>query len=133
LIFFKENNLQGPIFNNYDIGGYLIFNLFPQEKVFVDNRPEIYSSEFFQEDYIPMQENYDIWLTKSKEYGINTIIFYRHNAIPWGQQFLITRIDDVSWAPVFVDDRVIIFLKRNLLNKEVIQEYEIPRKIFSIS
>jgi len=60
LIFFKENNLQGPIFNNYDIGGYLIFNLFPQEKVFVDNRPETYSSEFFQEDYIPMQEDYDI-------------------------------------------------------------------------
>jgi hypothetical protein len=130
--FFKGNNLQGPIFNNYDIGGYLIYNLFPQEKVFVDNRPETYPGEFFQEDYIPMQEDDDIWLAKSKEYGINAIIFYRHDATPWGQQFLITRIDDASWAPVFVDDRVIIFLKRNLLNNNVIQKYEIPRKMFSI-
>ena len=27
--FIKKNNLKGPIFNNYDIGGYLIFHLFP--------------------------------------------------------------------------------------------------------
>ena len=29
-LFFRHNNIEGPIFNNYDIGGYLIFNLFPQ-------------------------------------------------------------------------------------------------------
>src|SRR3989344_3695625 len=40
LKFFEENKLKGPIFNNYDNGGYLIYGLFPDEKVFVDNRPE---------------------------------------------------------------------------------------------
>ncbi|MEK7566643.1 MAG: hypothetical protein AAB527_00705, partial [Patescibacteria group bacterium] len=35
--FFKNNNLKGPIFNDYDIGGYIIYHLFPKEKVFVDN------------------------------------------------------------------------------------------------
>ena len=40
--FINENNLHGPIFNNYDIGGLIIFSLYPQEKVFVDNRPEAY-------------------------------------------------------------------------------------------
>ena len=38
--FFKTENIKGSIFNNYDIGGYLIFNLFPNQKLFVDNRPE---------------------------------------------------------------------------------------------
>ena len=34
--FFKNNNLKGPIFNNYDIGGYLIYHLYDREKVFTD-------------------------------------------------------------------------------------------------
>jgi len=131
--FFKDNDLQGPIFNNYDIGGYLIYYLFPQEKVFVDNRPETYSSEFFQDVYIPMQENDEIWNQKSSEYGINAIIFYWHDATPWGQQFLITRVEDDEWAPVFVDDRIIIFLKRNNLNKEVIDKFEIFKDAFRVS
>ena len=58
--FYKTNKIQGPIFNNYDIGGYLIFHLYP-EKIFVDNRPEAYPTSFFQDVYIPMQENNDIW------------------------------------------------------------------------
>ena len=46
--FFKKENIQGPIFNNYDIGGYLIYYLYPGQKVFVDNRPEVYPKEFLQ-------------------------------------------------------------------------------------
>lgn len=130
--FFKKNKLQGPIFNNYDIGGYLIYYLFPEEKVFVDNRPETYPSEFFQNVYIPMQEDEGVWEQKSEEYNINTIIFYWHDATPWGQQFLITRVGDNDWAPVFIDEKIIIFLKRNELNKEVINKFEISRDIFLI-
>jgi len=66
--FFVKNNIQGPIFNNYDIGAYLIFHLFPKERVFVDNRPEAYSNKFFTDTYIPMQENEKIWAQKSKKW-----------------------------------------------------------------
>ncbi len=130
--FFKENNLQGPIFNNYDIGGYLIYHLFPQEKVFVDNRPETYPAEFFQDVYILMQEDDSVWQEKSDEYGLNSIIFYWHDATPWGQRFLITRIQDDDWVPVFVDERVIIFLKQNELNQETIKKYKISKEMFQI-
>ncbi len=131
--FFKENGLQGPIFNNYDIGGYLIYYLFPEEKVFVDNRPETYPAEFFQGVYIPMQEDESVWYQKSSEYGINTVIFYWHDATPWGQNFLINRVQDDIWVPVFVDDRVIIFLKDNDLNKEIIDKFEISKDVFRVS
>jgi len=43
-LFFKQAKLRGPIFNNYDIGSYLIFHLFPNHRVFIDNRPEAYSA-----------------------------------------------------------------------------------------
>jgi len=59
--FFAEHKLVGPIFNNYDIGGYLIFNLYPQERVYVDNRPEAYSEKFFSTQYREPQESEEAW------------------------------------------------------------------------
>lgn len=129
--FIKKNNVSGPIFNNYDIGGYLIFNLFPEHKVFVDNRPEAYSIDFFKRVYEPMQEKEEKWKEFSAYYNFNCIYFYRHDNTPHAQPFLIRRINDAEWAPVFVDDFTIIFLKRNEKNVELIKKHELPKSIFS--
>ncbi len=131
--FFKENNLSGPIFNNYDIGSYLVFHLYPQEKVFIDNRPEAYPAEFLQNVYIAMQQESNLWQEKDRQYGFNTIFFNYHDATPWSQNFLIERLKDKDWAPVFVDDYAIIFLKRNVLNKEIIEKFEIAEDRFKIT
>lgn len=131
--FFKTQGIQGPIFNNYDIGGYLIYHLYPQEKVFVDNRPEAYSASFFEDIYIPMQENNDTWKKVDLEYNFNVIFFYTNDVTPWGQNFLVTRIDDSDWAPVFADQYAIIFLKRNEKNRSTIEKYEISRNNFKVT
>jgi len=128
--FFKESNIKGPVFNNYDIGGYLIFNLFPEEKVFVDNRPEAYSVKFFREVYIPMQEDEKVWEKVDEKYKFNAIYFYRHDITPWAQPFLIRRVNDPNWIPVFVDDYTIIFVKNSIENKALIEKYEIQKKVF---
>ena len=132
MAFVKENNLKGPIFNNYDIGGYLIFHLFPQEKVFVDNRPEAYSVSFFKDLYIPIQEEEEKWQKALKRYQFNLIIFSHHDATPWGQTFLIARAKDEDWIPVFVDERVIIFLKNNQENQETIEQHQLGKDKFRI-
>lgn len=125
--FIKRYGIQGPIFNNYDIGSYLIWHLYPQEKVFVDNRPEAYPVEFFKQVYIPMQEDEAIWQAQLEQHDFNAIVFYRNDMTPWGQNFLISRVkDEKAWAPVFVDNFGIIFLRRNQQNKPVIQQFE-PR------
>lgn len=130
--FFKDQKISGPIFNNYDIGGYLIFHLKNQEKVFVDNRPEAYSEEFFQKTYIPMQEDFQKWEEIDNQYNFNSIFFYRHDLTPWGQKFLISLIDNPNWKPVFVDDFSIIFLKNNDRNKKIIDQFQLPKEIFGI-
>jgi len=129
--FFKEQNIQGPIFNNYDIGGYLIFHLFPEHPVFVDNRPEGYSASFLQDTYIPMQEREITWQEQSDIYRFNSIFFYWHDSTPWGQRFIISRVQDPEWAPVFIDARSLILLKRNEINQSVIEQFEIPQEVFT--
>lgn len=130
--FFKETKITGPIFNNYDIGSYLIFYFFPKERVFVDNRPEAYSVSFFRDHYIPMQEDEHKWQEEDQKFKFNAIIFSYRDATPWGQNFLIKRVQDPQWAAVFADQQVIIFLKRNDKNQSVIQRFEIPKENFRI-
>jgi hypothetical protein len=130
--FFKKENISGPIFNDYDIGGYLIYHFYPQEMVFTDNRPEVYPVEFFTDVYIPMQEQNEIWHEQDRNYQFNAIFFSHRDYTPWGQNFLIQRVNDKEWAPVFADQYNIIFLKRNEINKQIIQKYEIPKTNFRI-
>lgn len=130
--FFIDNKIEGPIFNNYDIGGFLIFGLFPNQKVFVDNRPEAYAKDFFDRVYIPIQEEAGEWQKAEEDYKFNAVFFSHRDNTPWGQKFLVRLIDDRAWAPVFADNYAIIFLKRNSQNQSLITEYEIPRSRFGI-
>ena len=59
-------------------------------------------------------------------------IFSRLDATPWGQNFLVSRINDPQWAPVFVDQYTIIFLKINEKNEAIIKNHEIPYQQFRI-
>lgn len=130
--FIKEHSLTGPIFNNYDIGGYLIYYLYPQEEVFVDNRPEAYPTDFFAHDYIAPQENSEDWERLQQRYNFNLIAFNRHDLTPWGQSFLIARIQDPNWTPVFVDAQVIIFLRNTTENEVLTKQLALPKEMFSV-
>ncbi len=129
--FFKSQNLEGPVFNDYDIGGYLVYAV-PKEKVFVDNRPEAYTVDFFENVYKPMQTNEEKWQEALKKYNFNAIFFSHRDYTSWAQSFLISRVQDPTWAPVFVDGYNIIFLKRTEENKLLIEKFEIPKSRFGL-
>ncbi len=111
--FFRRENIKGPIFNNYDIGGYLIWSLFPEERVFTDNRPEAYSPEFFEETYIPAQENEEKWRELDATYEFKAIFFSHRDLTPWGQHFIARRVADPQWETVYTDAWTIILTRRN--------------------
>lgn len=131
--FFIKSGLTGPIFNNYDIGGYLIYNLYPAEKVFVDNRPEAYTTDFFENIYKAAQTDESKWAALDKKYNFNVIFFSHRDYTPWAQAFLISRIQDPLWVPVFADSYNIILLKKNKVNVKLIQKYYIPKENFQLS
>ncbi len=163
--FFKANNLKGPVFNNYDIGGYLIYHFYRSpltspikagktippppagagysslaggetagaaEKVFVDNRPEAYSQDFFENVYKKAQTDETKWKELDKQYNFESIFFSHRDYTPWGQEFLVTRVKDPSWAVVYYDPYAIIFLKRDKQNEANIKKLEIPKSIFGV-
>ena len=126
--FVKQNKIKGPMFNNFDIGGYLIWQLYPQEKVFVDNRPEAYSVKFFNEIYKPMQEDKKKWLEFSEKYSINFIFFGHTDTTPWGQKFLTDIVKNQDWKIVYLNEDAIILVKNEKKNSEIISKLSITDK-----
>jgi len=43
--YIKENKIPGPLFNDYVIGGYMLWSLYPDYKVFIDPRYGPYAAE----------------------------------------------------------------------------------------
>lgn len=106
--FVLANNLSGPIYNNFDIGSYIIYKGYPKYQVFVDGRPEAYPKEFFQNTYIPMQSDFARFKIEEEKWGFKTIIFSKTDQTPWGRNFLQNIVKDPDWKLVFIDDFMII-------------------------
>ncbi len=123
--FIRENNIKGPVFNNFDLGSYIIWNMWPEEKVFVDGRPEAYGVDFFEKIYKPMQEDPEVWDELSEEYKINYVFFTHTDITPWAQKFLHRITNDKNWPLVYLDETCVIFLKNNTENKQIIDRHKI--------
>lgn len=128
--FLLRSGIPGRIFNNYDIGSYLVYYLKDSGKVFVDNRPEAYSVAFFDSIYRPMQEDDAVFRQMVDRYDLNIICFYRHDATPWAQPFLIRRTQDPEWVPILVDDVSLILIRNLPSNRPWIERYALPREMF---
>lgn len=109
--FFRQHHLSGPIFNNFDIGSYLIWKL-PEEKVFIDGRPEAYPAEFTQGVYIPMQQDVQEWKRWSEYYHIKTIFWAYTDITPWSQVFVARITRDPAWQLVYADQGVMILVRK---------------------
>lgn len=106
--FMSKNNLPKNIFNNFDIGGYLIYKSYPRYKLFVDNRPEAYPEEFLRNI-----QKLDLAFEK---YNINTLFFAHTDQTSWGRTFLESILKQKQWKLVFTDSSVLIFSNKTALS-----------------
>jgi hypothetical protein len=111
--FFLRENMQGPIFNNFDVGTYLIYHLYPGQRVFIDNRPEAYPVSFFQDVYIPVQLDEAKWKSLSNKYGFNVILFNHHDRSVWGEQFIIRRLF-ILCGPRSISIKILLLLQKEM-------------------
>lgn len=124
--FFKENGIKGPIFNNYDIGGYIIYHLFPKEKVFIDNNgADSYPAYFFENILIPTLTQEEKWQEMRERYKLNAIFIGQRDGSPMVGNFLWRRLRDPLWTLVYADTYAIIFVRNIPENQEIIKKFRI--------
>src|SRR5690606_35747609 len=72
--YYSEKGYQGKIFNYYDIGGYLIYGLSPQSKVYIDGRTGILYDYQFYERYKNSLLNESVLSEELNKYEIDFAI-----------------------------------------------------------
>ncbi len=113
--FALSKDLPEPVYNNFDIGSYIIYRGYPKYQVFVDGRPEAFPASFFQDIYIPTEYDYNKFKDLDKKYQFQTVIFSYLDQTPWGKAFLQEALKDSNWKLVYLDDFMLILVKENVV------------------
>ncbi len=116
--FVITHDLPRPIYNNFDIGSYVLYRGYPKYKVFIDGRPEAYPSQFFTGVYIPSQSDYKNFKEVEKNYQFKTIIFSHTDQTPWGRNFLQNVVKDEDWKLVYIDDFMLVLVTEDVLGEK---------------
>lgn len=118
-----EQEVEGPIMNNYNVGGYLIYYLYPQEQVFVDNRWEAYSSEFYTQIYRPLDRGDEsVWESLDEQYGFQAMVLSYGDGASDLVKFRENRLVDPKWVEVYRDQVFVILLREGGANQELIDK-----------
>jgi len=106
--YIKNNPPEGKMFNDYFLGGYLIYTLAPFQKVFIDGRADMYGEKIFG-DYqkiVQLDEKVDELLAG---YGIGWIIF------PVKRPLVLYLEATSRWTEIYRDDQVVIMERKQPL------------------
>jgi hypothetical protein len=104
--YIRQHPVPGRMFNEYGWGGYLIWSLSPERKVFIDGRADIYEEAGVLSDYLSISWLDPQTLFLLRKYGIEACLV-RHDA-PLGT-FLAALPD---WERVYADKVSALYVRR---------------------
>ena len=130
--FIQTNNLRGPFFNLYNEGGYLIWRLWPEDKVFIDGRSEVYHGQSLDDFFTILQgKSFDAaqgvpgWeKLMDEKYKLNYFFLtYRPDSVGTATGPLTAALLQKNFVLVYWDDMRIILARDNPENSEIIQRF----------
>ena len=68
-----RNKPQGNIFNSYGWGGYLIWRTYPEYKVYIDGRADVYGDKFIF-DYMTIYRTEQGWQEKLDTQAVRIVL-----------------------------------------------------------
>jgi len=114
--FLKEAPIKGNMFNDDEFGDYIIYSAYPQYKVFIDSRVDMYGADHFK-DYLTMVYFKPGWENLVEKYNINWFILNSDSIL---SRYLTERND---WRLIYSDKVTNIFIKNIRENQDIIQRY----------
>lgn len=127
--FLSKLNIKGNMFNEYAFGGYLIWRLYPDKKVFIDGRGlepgalkeyaiVMGATEKPQVSWEKIMDKYDI------SYFITSPIQPTGMIFPIVERLFVSE----EWVLIYLDHLSLIFVRNNQGNSSVIEQYAIDKR-----
>ena len=102
--FIQNEKLPQPIFNEYVWGGYLIWRLYPEYRVYIDGRADVYGDGLMKE-FLVVNDGKPTWRAPLDSHGIRTAL------IKSDAPLASLLRQDSEWRKVFEDKQAVIFTR----------------------
>jgi len=128
--FTKEKKLEGHMINSYAFGGYLIWRLYPERRIFIDGRNEVYlpllreiiASRSDSRSWKKLLSGYQIeyaLLNYVDELELLTVMDRNNRSTTTYAPFSSTHFPRTDWALVYWDDDGMVLVKRKGINHKL--------------
>ena len=121
--FLKKENVAGNTFTDDDFGDYLIYAAWPQHRVFIDGRTDMYGPERIKE-YLTVAHVKPGWREVVDKYAFSSVL-YRTQA-----SLASALAEDQTWHLIYSDPLASIFLKKDGRNRRLVDKY--PHVILAV-
>ncbi|MBI3738954.1 MAG: hypothetical protein HY258_07900 [Chloroflexi bacterium] len=101
----ETHPIQGNMFNDFNWGGYLLYRLWPNQRVFLDSQSDFYGENFmrqYEEIYVGGKD----WDAELAQFNVDWIIVPREAGLA-----RVVRTS-TSWQIVYEDPIAVIFVRR---------------------
>ena len=103
--FIAKERLPQPIYNEYGWGGYLIWRLYPDYRVSMDGRADVYGDDLIEE-FLAVHDGEPQWRDYLNKHDVRTVLVKPE--VPLASLLR----DDAAWQKVFEDQESVVFIRR---------------------
>lgn len=116
--FIKANKLKGNILNDINWGGFLAFNLYPENKIFMHGRYTAFG-DIIYDTYYRLLAGTEEWQTVLDQYNVDIVVLSKKLA---SKSILTAQLSSTpNWHLVFTDKNSLVFIRSKPEFSETIQ------------
>lgn len=102
MAFIQEEGIAGNIFNSYNWGGYIIWNRYPQQRVYIDGRCDLYGESFVNR-YVDIYMGKPGWNKALKEDKIAYVLVEPSTYLAYALK------DSSEWTQIYSDEVSVLY------------------------
>ncbi len=114
--FLQREHVAGNMFNNDEFGDYIIFAAWPQYRVFMDGRSDMYGEKLGRA-YFEVANAQPGWKEVLKRYNIDWVIFDTNSALTAALR------EQIDWQPIYSDKVATIFIRIGSANDGLLAKF----------
>jgi hypothetical protein len=103
--FFSAHHPPGQMLNHYNWGGYFIWKLYPEYRVYIDGRADLYGDAFMDQFASTYYLHSSSWDDPIKKWGIYTVV------LPPDAPMVSALRSMSDWKQVYGDDQTVILTR----------------------
>jgi hypothetical protein len=103
--FLRASKFPEKLFAYYDWGGYVIWQLYPQYRPFVDGRSDLYGDDLLKQFESAVQLHKD-WRQVLNAWGVGTVLVPSDSALAQGLWL------QSDWTAAYRDPKVLVFVRK---------------------